>query len=78
MENKVTTSEALQFKAKVKDWGLSHTTLEEVFMKVRNVFYLFVNFVFRLQAALGSIKKSRVSTFKVFICALRLFIFNLH
>jgi len=35
MENKTVTPEAIQFKAKVKDWGLSHTTLEEVFMKVR-------------------------------------------
>lgn len=29
------TAEAQHFRGKVKDWGLSHTTLEEVFMKVR-------------------------------------------
>lgn len=34
MENKITTTEALQFKGRVKDWGLSNTTLEEVFMKI--------------------------------------------
>jgi len=26
----------VNLKRKIKDWGLSHTTLEEVFMKVRN------------------------------------------
>jgi hypothetical protein len=40
MENKDTSEEALKFKSKIKDWGLSHTTLEEVFMKVLK-FYLF-------------------------------------
>jgi len=28
--------ECREFKRSVKDWGLSHTTLEEVFMKVTN------------------------------------------
>lgn len=39
MENKISTTEAVQFKVRVKDWGLSNTTLEEVFMKVRRNFY---------------------------------------
>ncbi len=37
MESKISTPEALRFRAKIKDWGLSHTTLEEVFMKVLTI-----------------------------------------
>lgn len=35
MENKVLDDErSLKFLKCIKDWGLSHSTLEEVFMKV--------------------------------------------
>ena len=37
MENKIKTTDAQHFKGKIKDWGLSHTTLEEVFMKVIDI-----------------------------------------
>ena len=38
MENEVDENdkEINDFKKSIKDWGLSHTTLEEVFMKVTN------------------------------------------
>jgi len=34
VENKYIDADFTEFKEKVKDWGLSHTTLEEVFMTV--------------------------------------------
>ena len=34
MENKYIDDNTEEFKSKIVDWGLSHTTLEEVFMKV--------------------------------------------
>jgi hypothetical protein len=34
MENKDKSEKAIQFRSYVRDWGLSHATLEEVFMKI--------------------------------------------
>ena len=31
------TEERRELRRKIKDWGLSHTTLEEVFMRVRRL-----------------------------------------
>lgn len=45
MENKSTNAEDLKFKSKIKDWGLSHTTLEEVFMKVIVASLFYANFL---------------------------------
>ena len=39
IENKVNDEKAVYFRSLIKDWGLSNSTLEEVFMKV--VFFLF-------------------------------------
>jgi ABC-type multidrug transport system ATPase subunit len=36
MESKYIDDDVVEFKNKIKDWGLSHSTLEEVFMKVTN------------------------------------------
>jgi hypothetical protein len=50
MENKSTNEDDLKFKSKIKDWGLSHTTLEEVFMKVKDEELYYVLIAFRLRA----------------------------
>lgn len=34
MENQIDNAEYLKFKNMIRDWGLSHATLEEVFMKI--------------------------------------------
>jgi hypothetical protein len=34
MENKLQDETSLKLKSMIKDWGLSHATLEEVFMKI--------------------------------------------
>lgn len=34
MESKVVEHKYVKFKSSIKDWGLSHATLEEVFMKL--------------------------------------------
>lgn len=49
MENKSTNADDLKFKAKIKDWGLSHTTLEEVFMKVKDEEFYYILIAFRLR-----------------------------
>ena len=37
IEDERDTDEKREFKKRIKDWGLRHSTLEEVFMKV-NIF----------------------------------------
>ncbi len=39
MENQSEDPEWLAIKELIKDWGISHTTLEEVFMKVKRLKY---------------------------------------
>ena len=34
MENKDSSQEATNFKKMVRDWGIQHSSLEEVFMKI--------------------------------------------
>ena len=40
IEEEKDTPEKREFKKRVKDWGLRHSTLEEVFIRVRNKIFL--------------------------------------
>jgi len=46
----------MEFKKRIKDWGLRHSTLEEVFMKVREFSLCKFYFLFRSQNRINKLK----------------------
>ena len=49
VENKYVDDSTKEFKSKIVDWGLSHTTLEEVFMKVNYIRLKYIYLIFMIK-----------------------------
>jgi len=55
IEEEKDTPEKREFKKRVKDWGLRHSTLEEVFIRVRNKNTFSLIFINRYQSKVKSL-----------------------
>jgi len=58
IEDEKDTPEKTEFKKRIKDWGLRHSTLEEVFMKVRQFLSIKNLIFFRFQNKISKFKIS--------------------